>query len=161
MLAEALVAAAMAVATTFYADHGVTMPCTDTVQARPLPAPELAEGYVGQCGVWLDTDYYAGLNALPADRMDRRAQLRTLCVLLAHERGHNMGWNHVPGGIMAEYVEEISPPHECIEWAMSLTPSGEPRTRISAAEATASLSRRAQHPDWLTLREGSAPGYDE
>lgn len=50
--------------------------------------------------------------------MSRRAVVQTqLCVLIAHEMGHNHGLGHGTG-IMHPNINEIPPPGECVSWGI-------------------------------------------
>lgn len=60
-----------------------------------------------------------------ATRQGRVQLLAGVWRLMAHERGHNIGYQHAPGGLMDEAW--ASPPGEAYAWASRMLPPVHPR----------------------------------
>ncbi len=88
---------------------------------------EVATSVLGGCAVWIDRGELDALwqiyrfTPFPYTGLDRRAALADLCAIAVHERGHNLGLEHIPGTVMdASYSGQ---PAACRAWAQRLVPS--------------------------------------
>lgn len=80
-------------------------------------------GWYGSGRMQITPTYLDGLNRALAHSATRRGKVEALVglwSLMAHERGHNIGYQHIPGGIMD--AGWTSPPGAAYEWAASVLP---------------------------------------
>lgn len=104
-------------------------PCTGEVYVYDERREAAARGQIGGCDVYFDRDYRDDVWRTYSDgripRIDRRPVLIGLCAVATHERGHNLGFKHSAGGVMASLSP---PPWRCRRWAAWKLPvHGPPR----------------------------------
>lgn len=117
----------------YWADNGHPQVCPAAWSVADVSGKGVAEDGIGWCNLTYDTAFVRRVASIPRinDRLIARRNLETVCIVSAHERGHEHqpygypgidGNGHERSGIMrAELPEDTKAPAECVEWAMSLT----------------------------------------
>jgi hypothetical protein len=83
----------------------------DEPRSRTHP---IARGDFNACNVWIDRKWFRGIrNGM---RYGDRGAWQLLCVILAHERGHNRGLQHESHGVM-EPDPRYNASRACNSWA--------------------------------------------
>lgn len=108
-------------ADTWWAGQGRHPPALDLQVSAP-PAGETAGamgyGIYNSGTVDVNPQYLQNLDRILKGTRGRSVALVGLWRLMAHERGHNTGLGHIPGGIMD--ATWAAPPGEAYKWARSV-----------------------------------------
>lgn len=92
-------------------------PCPVQPYIYDDPDPEVnSRGEMLGCRIWIVRRLYNYVA-----KAKRRTTLIMFCLMVTHERGHNLGFEHsTDGGIMDPYPVLASAPAECHAWANQL-----------------------------------------
>lgn len=109
----------------YWTARGLPGRCPAQLSLATFANPEqLGVAALPGCTVQIDRRFYADVVQVRSmgwvPRIIRIGVVANLCVLLVHERGHNLGLEHTPTGVMTAELAE--PPWECFSWARRLIP---------------------------------------
>jgi hypothetical protein len=135
--ADALLRQAIDVADQRWAARGQPLPCPAEVQVYDAPLGVLAHA-PDSCTVGFDRAFRDSVWRTANDVHEflevRRHGLAFLCAVAVHERGHNLGYGHIPGTIMAAVVTII--PRECKAWSQQLLKPRHGQTTLLLSRTT-------------------------
>lgn len=125
---DGLLYEAVKVADQFWADYDM-YPCKGDIYVYDEGVENVvARAHVGGCDVWWSRRYVRDVRRSLAreSRMQQRSVLKQLCMIAIHERGHNLGFDHEPGGSLMSVTVDHPVVGRCIAWATKLTPNLQP-----------------------------------
>jgi hypothetical protein len=80
----------------------------------------VARGWLGQPFVWIERGYLARVKEMTGgERYLHNLGLRSLCRVMAHERGHNIGLRHTSDGSIMDPNNDAAP-GICRRWAAKM-----------------------------------------